>query len=239
MLTQDVLIALCRKETVSDGGFLLFKEKAKIDDSYWEKRNFVKLLIADDDANTINLISKYLTAWGYDVLTVNDGLKAVKVMENENPPEIIILDWMMPGLDGVQVIKKVRAMQLSPPPYIMLFTVKDEKGAIIEGLDAGANDYITKPFDKDEFHARIRVGERFVQLQDALAERIKELQEAIAQIRTLKGIIPICSFCHKIRNDQKSWQKLEKYIGEHSEAEFSHGICPECAKKHYPDFVEK
>jgi len=199
----------------------------------------VRLLIADDDANTINLLRKYLTQWNYDVVTAANGLAALDIINGENPPEIIILDWLMPGLDGIEVIKKVRQIQNSNPPYIILFTVRDEKGAIIEGLDAGANDYVTKPFDKDEFRARIRVGERFIQLQNALEERIRELQDAITQIHTLRGIIPICSFCHKIRNDQKSWERMETYIGEHSEAEFSHGICPECAKKHYPDLFEK
>lgn len=199
----------------------------------------MRLLIADDDANTINLLRKYLTDWHYDVLTAVNGLEALDIIKGENPPDIVILDWLMPGIDGIEVIKRVRRTQNSNPPYIILFTVRDEKGAIIEGLDAGADDYVTKPFDKDEFHARIRVGERFVQLQNMLAERIKELQDAISQIHTLRGIIPICSFCHKIRNDQKSWERLEKYIGDHSEAEFSHGICPECAKKHYPGFVEK
>ncbi|PKN18831.1 MAG: response regulator [Deltaproteobacteria bacterium HGW-Deltaproteobacteria-6] len=199
----------------------------------------MRLLIADDDANTINLLRKYLTQWNYDVVTAGNGLEALEIIKGENSPEIIILDWLMPGMDGIEVIRNVRQMKSSSPPYIILFTVRDEKGAIIEGLDAGADDYVTKPFDKDEFHARIRVGERYVRLQNALAQRIKELQDAIAQIHTLRGIIPICSFCHKIRNDQKSWERLEKYIGDHSEAEFSHGICPECAKKHYPGFLEK
>jgi DNA-binding response OmpR family regulator len=171
-------------------------------------------------------------------VTAQNGLEALDVIRGNNTPQIIILDWLMPGMDGVEVIRQARQMQSSNPPYIILFTVRDEKRAIIEGLDAGANDYVTKPFDKDEFHARIRVGERVIELQNSLADRIRELQEAIAQIHTLRGIISICSFCHKIRNDEKSWERLEKYIGEHSAAEFSHGICPECAKKHYPDYSE-
>jgi DNA-binding response OmpR family regulator len=198
----------------------------------------MRLLVADDDANTINLLHKYLTRWNYDVVTAQNGLEALDVIRGNNTPQIIILDWLMPGMDGVEVIRQARQMQSSNPPYIILFTVRDEKRAIIEGLDAGANDYVTKPFDKDEFHARIRVGERVIELQNSLADRIRELQEAIAQIHTLRGIISICSFCHKIRNDEKSWERLEKYIGEHSAAEFSHGICPECAKKHYPDYSE-
>jgi len=195
----------------------------------------MRLLIVDDDANTINLLRKYLKGWGYDVVTAGNGIEAMDIIKGINSPQIIILDWLMPEMDGIEVIKQVRRLESSNPPYIILFTVRDEKGAIIEGLDAGANDYVTKPFDKDEFHARIRVGERFINLQNALAERIKELQEAMAQINTLQGILPICSFCHKIRNDQESWEMLEKYISEHSEAKFSHGICPECLKKNYPD----
>lgn len=199
----------------------------------------MQLLIADDDANTINLLRKYLIQWNYDVVTAANGLAALEIIQGANPPQLIILDWLMPGLDGIEVIRRTRQLELSSPPYIILFTVRDEKGAIIEGLDAGANDYVTKPFDKDEFHARIRVGERVIQLQNSLAERIFDLQEAMSQIKHLRGIIRICSFCHKIHNDQKSWEQLEKYIGEHSDAEFSHGICPECAKKHYPEFCGK
>ena len=195
----------------------------------------MRLLIADDDPNTINLLCKYLTQWGYDIVTASNGIEALNVIKGKRPPQIVILDWLMPGMDGVEVIRQARRLEFSNPPYIILFTVRDEKGAIIEGLDAGANDYVTKPFDKEEFHARIRVGERFILLQNALSDRIRELQEAIAQIKNLRGIIPICSYCHKIRNDQESWERLEKYIGEHSEAEFSHGICPDCVKKHFPD----
>ena len=199
----------------------------------------MQILLADDDANTINLVSKYLINWRYEVVIARNGLEAIDIIEGSNPPPLIVLDWLMPVMDGIEVIKQVRKKELSTPPYIILFTIRDEKQAIIEGLDAGANDYVTKPFDKDEFHARIRVGERFVELQNTLAQRIFELQEAMVQINTLRGILPICSFCHKIRNDQESWERIEKYITDHSEARFSHGICPECAEKHYPQFLKK
>jgi len=196
----------------------------------------MRLLIADDDPNTINLLRKYLIQWNYDIVTAHNGIEALRIIRGTSPPQIVILDWLMPGMDGIEVIRQARQMESPVPPYIILFTVRDEKGAIIEGLDAGANDYVTKPFDKDEFHARIRVGERFILLQNALSDKIRDLQDAMAQIKNLRGIIPICSYCHQIRNDQKSWERLEKYIGEHSEAEFSHGICPDCMKKHFPDY---
>lgn len=196
----------------------------------------MRLLTADDDPNTLNLLKKYLNQWNYGVVTATNGLDALEILKGKDPPQIVILDWLMPGMDGIEVIRKARELTFDSPPYMILFTVRDEKGAIIEGLDAGANDYVTKPFDKDEFHARIRVGERVIQLQNALSERIRELQDAMAQIKRLRGIIPICSYCHKIRNDQKSWEGLEKYIIEHSEAEFSHGICPDCAKKYFSKY---
>lgn len=198
----------------------------------------MRLLIADDDPNTVNLLRKYLMLWNYEVVAASNGSEALDIINGKDPPQIVVLDWLMPDINGIEVIKKVRLRDAANPPYIILFTVRDEKGAIIEGLEAGANDYITKPFDKDEFRARIRVGERVVQLQNSLSDRIRQLQEAVSQIKSLRGIIPICSYCHKIRNDQKSWQQLEKYISEHSGAEFSHGICPECLKKHYPEESE-
>ena len=198
----------------------------------------MRLLIADDDPNTVNLLRKYLMLWNYEVVAVSNGSEAIEIINGNDPPQLIVLDWLMPDINGIEVIKKVRLRDSANPPYIILFTVRDEKGAIIEGLEMGADDYITKPFDKDEFRARIRVGERVVQLQNSLSDRIRQLQEAVSQIKSLRGIIPICSYCHKIRNDQKSWQQLEKYISEHSGAEFSHGICPECLKKHYPEESE-
>jgi len=201
--------------------------------------NSTRVLIVDDDPNTINLLSKYLYDWYYDIVTANDGQKALDIIKEPGSPQIIILDWLMPRINGIEVIKKVRQMEFASPPYIILFTVLSEKGAIIEGLEAGANDYVTKPVDKEELRARIRVGERFIGLQNSLAERINDLEKALVHINVLQGIIPICSFCHRIRNDRQSWELLEKYISEHSEAKFSHGICPDCLKKNYPNFPSK
>lgn len=206
---------------------------------YRRKEANMRLLLADDDANTINLLCKYLKEWGFDVLTAANGAQAVDIIESSNTPPLIILDWLMPEMDGIEVIQRTRQMTFANPPYMILCTVRDEKQAIIEGLNAGANDYVTKPFDRDELRARIRVGERFVELQNTLAEKIADLEDALSQIHALRGIIPICMFCHKIRTDQQGWERLEKYISEHSEAEFSHGICPECVAKHYPNDAPK
>jgi hypothetical protein len=98
----------------------------------------------------------------------------------------------------------------------------------------GADDYIAKPYDIPELRARVDVGRRMVEVQGQLVDRVRELRAALDHVKTLQGILPICMHCHKIRNDSNSWDRIEKYIEEHSKAEFSHGLCPECLEKHYP-----
>ena len=105
------------------------------------------------------------------------------------------------------------------------------KKTSLKGLTAGADDYMTKPFDRAELKARINAGERILRLQAELAARVKELELALANVRLLQGLLPICCYCKKIRNDQNYWQQVDTYIADHSEAQFTHGICPECRDK--------
>jgi len=128
------------------------------------------------------------------------------------------------------VCRRIRSMETPFSPYLILLTAKGEKADIVRGLAAGANDYVTKPFDKDELRARVDVGVRMIQLQIRLADRIRELQEALAHVNQLKGIIPICAQCKKIRDDQNYWQRVEKYIAKNIDARFTHGLCPDCAE---------
>lgn len=115
-----------------------------------------------------------------------------------------------------------------------MVTSKNRRADILAGLEAGADDYIVKPYDPAELQARLQVGQRVIALQSALAGRVKELQEALSHIKALQSILPICSFCHKIRDDQDAWHRLETYLAQHSEVQLSHGICPECRQEHYP-----
>src|SRR5262249_50121163 len=149
-----------------------------------------------------------------------------------NGPRLVVLDWMMPEMDGPEVCRLARERLREAPPYMILLTARESSRDTVTGLQSGADDYVCKPFDPDELRARVQVGCRVLDLQRSLAERVRELEAALAQVRQLRGLLPICCYCKKIRDDQNYWQQVEKYIGDHSEVRFSHGICPECWTRH-------
>jgi len=132
------------------------------------------------------------------------------------------------GIDGVDLCKGARLLPSFPPLYILMVTSASETSDVTAGLDAGADDYVIKPFKAAELKARAQVGMRMVALQESMARRLAELEQALANVKALRGLLPMCSYCKKIRVDDKYWQQLEGYLSDHSEAEFSHGICPEC-----------
>ncbi|MCX7804183.1 MAG: response regulator transcription factor [Planctomycetota bacterium] len=195
----------------------------------------MKILIAEDDAVSRHMLEEIVTACGYEVRLAADGMEAWRILMSEDSFKMLLLDWMMPGIDGTEICRRIRSDRKRNQPYIILVTARVGKSDLVTGLDSGANDYLTKPYDVRELRARINVGRRMLELQDALAERVRQLEEALAHVKTLQGILPICMHCHKIRNDADAWERIEKYISEHSDARFSHGICPECMKKYYPD----
>jgi PleD family two-component response regulator len=197
----------------------------------------MKILIAEDERTSRRILETVLCKAGYNVQAVEDGIQALAAIQKE-APDMLITDWMMPDLDGLELCRRVRALNLSSYVYIILWTALTQKENIIQGLDAGADDYITKPFDRTELLARVRAGERIVKLEKSLRQKNRELSEALAQVKQLKGLLPICMFCKKIRNDENYWQQIEDYIANHSEADFSHGICPECWEKNYPEYVK-
>jgi sigma-B regulation protein RsbU (phosphoserine phosphatase) len=188
----------------------------------------MRLLVADDEDVTRLRLEALLTRAGHEVVSAGDGNQAWQILQRPDAPRLALLDWMMPGLDGIELCRKVRALPAADPIYLILLTSKGEKEHIVEGLQSGANDYITKPFDRAELQARVQVGCQVVALQLDLARRVRELEESLAEIKQLRGLLPICSYCKKIRNDHNYWEQVETYLGARSAVQFSHGICPEC-----------
>jgi DNA-binding response OmpR family regulator len=199
----------------------------------------MKILLAEDDILCNTLLIRLLSNWGYQIEHVANGTHALDLLKTDSAPELAILDWMMPELNGLDVCRGVRLLKKNIPTYIILLTARNEQQDILTGFEAGIDDYITKPFDKDELRARIKVGERVIQLQTVLHKQIQSLKDALTHIKTLQGILPVCSSCHRIRNDQESWERIEKYITEHSDAQLSHTVCPECMSTLYPEYYQK
>jgi sigma-B regulation protein RsbU (phosphoserine phosphatase) len=186
------------------------------------------ILIAEDDPISRRTLEVTLQRWGHRVFVTNDGQSAFDALSREDAPQLAIIDWMMPYLDGLTICSRLRENPAKRTTYVILLTTRGEKKDIVAGLGSGADDYITKPFDRDELQARVNVGIRMVELQQRLAERVAELEEALKCVKQLQGLLPICCYCKCIRNDENYWQRVEEYIVERSGARFSHGICPKC-----------
>jgi DNA-binding response OmpR family regulator len=188
----------------------------------------MRILIAEDDRISRRFLEHSLASWGYDVVSTSDGDAAWAALSAADAPGLAVLDWVMPGLQGTEICQRVRQRPQDIPTYVILLTARSAKEDIVNGLRAGADDYLTKPFDAEELRARVQVGVRLLELQQRLATQVDELAQALAHVKKLRGLLPMCAWCKKIRNDSNYWQQLEVYISEHSEAQFSHGICPAC-----------
>ena len=199
----------------------------------------IKVLITDDDPQILQLQATVLKRAGYEVLEASTGEECLEAVRAHHP-DIVLLDVMLPGLTGIEVCRQIKADKTSQDIFVILVSgvqVSSEYQA--DGLDVGADGYIIKPISNKELIARVHSMVRIKRAEDALREKekeqqklISELQEALAEIKTLKGFIPICASCKKIRDDEGYWNQLEAYISKHTDAVFSHGICPECAEKY-------
>lgn len=210
------------------------------------------VLIVDDISRNIQVLANILERSGYAVSFALSGQQAVEIVQN-NGFDLILLDVMMPVLNGYETclrIKEIRGRENIP---IIFLTARGEQEDINKGFEVGAVDYLTKPFNTPELLARVDTHVQMKKIRDLLEERnceltVKnvelkelnsELQAMLEKVEVLEGILPICSFCKKIRDDQGYWSQVETYISEHSKALFSHSLCPECARNHYPDIFEE
>ncbi len=191
----------------------------------------MEILIAEDDLVSRTVLTRMLQKWGHEVAVTLDGQEAWEALQRDDAPKLAILDWMMPEMDGLEVCRRVRSLARPEPPYLILLTAKDQIGDIVEGLDSGANDYLIKPYDWRELKSRVGVGQRIIDLQHELAERVRELQYAMARIHELQELIPICSYCKKVRDDRNYWHQVESYVSARTGVQFSHSVCPSCYPK--------
>jgi CheY-like chemotaxis protein len=194
----------------------------------------MRILVAEDDPVSQQLLQAFLGRWGYEPVVVSSGPEAWEILQAPDAPEMAILDWMMPEMEGPEVARRKRQVEsgVDTPTYFILLTALDSPQDVVAGFESGVDDYVTKPFHKDELRARVRVGVRMLELRRKLAERVRELEEALATVKTLRGLLPLCSYCKKIRDDKNYWTDLEAYFEHVSEAQFSHGVCPSCYDVH-------
>jgi two-component system, OmpR family, response regulator VanR len=245
-----------------------------------KRKEHPSILIVEDSATQALRLRILLEESGYDVVVANNGAAAVTCMD-EWVPDLVISDIVMPELDGYELCKKIKADDALKDVPVLLLTQLSEPEDIVKGLESGADNFVTKPYDPNLLLSRIQyilvnntirthprtdmgievffAGKRHyinsdrIQILDLLfstyeislrqkreLERVnKELKEALDTIDTLHGILPICSHCKKIRNDGGAWTRIEEYIGKHADVQFSHGICPDCLRKHYPEMAGK
>ena len=196
----------------------------------------MKILVADDSKVYRKAITVSLEKWGHEVVQASDGDEALKILRDPEAPSLAILDWMMPGMNGTDICRAIRRDTKGSFKYILLLTSRDAKEDIASGLESGADDYVVKPFDGQEFKMRVKAGERIVRLEKTNVRRITELEEALEKVEQLQGIIPICAWCNNIRDDKDFWLNVEDYIEARSKTQFTHAICPDCARKQLDEY---
>jgi DNA-binding response OmpR family regulator len=192
----------------------------------------LRVLVADDELVSRTVVTAMLRTAGYEVVPVSDGAEALAALGASDAPSMAVLDWMMPQVDGVELCRQVRRIATDTPPYVILLTSRDSSDDVVTGLHAGADDYVRKPPNAEELLARVNVGARVVRLQQALADRVRRLEEALSNVKQLQGLLPICSYCKRIRDDRNYWQQVESYISQHAAVKFSHSYCPDCFDHH-------
>ena len=198
------------------------------------------ILVVEDSLPSLQAVKNVLTEGGYTVRGATDGRTAMMIA-GAKPPGLILLDVSLPDMDGFEVCQRLKSENGTHDIPVIFITAKDDVVDKMKGFEVGGVDYITKPFHAEDVLARVETHLTIRNLQKRLEaknrklqEKNHQLEEALLNIKTLKGLLPICAHCKNIRDDGGYWQQVEVYIRDHSEAIFSHGICPGCLKKFYP-----
>lgn len=218
-----------------------------------------RILVVDDEPMNRNLVVTLLRKSGYAYDVASGGREAIEKATTSSF-DLILLDVLMPGIDGYETCRllKEAGPAVGNVPVIMVTTLNDRE-SLLKALESGVTDFLTKPIDAAELMLRVRNAVTLKRYQDSLSSHIEMLQseirrreraeaekeasiidltDALSRIRTLSGLLPICASCKKIRDDRGYWNQIESYISSRSEAEFSHSICPGCAKRLYPEHYD-
>ncbi len=218
-----------------------------------ETGSLMKILLVDDEKSMRLLLDGFLRQCGYtDILSAPSAHKAYETLSEiaDSPDadevDLILMDINMPGINGIEACRHIKADLGHPDIQVIMVTGVDDVNTLAEAFNVGAMDYIKKPIVTEDLRARVQSALAMKQLIDfqkntiaELTEKKDELSRALQDVKVLQGMLPICSTCKKIRNDSGSWDVMEAYISAHSDATFSHGICPVCVNKEFPDVYEK
>jgi len=203
------------------------------------KHKLFSILIVDDECNNIQLLGNILRKQGYEPEFATNGVEALE-WANRRHFDLVLLDVVMPDIDGYEVCKRLKNNPATANTPVIFLTVKDDSESIVKGFETGSVDYVTKPFNTIELLARVKThlamrqfGKEMESKNSELELKNRELTQALEEIKTLQGIIPICASCKKIRDDRGAWEQIEHYIQNRSDAQFSHSVCPECMEELY------
>lgn len=180
------------------------------------------VLVVEDDPVARRVLEAVLVADGHQVAVAENGHVGLGLWQLSSQ-RVIVSDWLMPELDGLELCRRVRAAPGRPYTYFLLQTSRSGRESFLAAMDAGVDDFVTKPVPPDELKARLRAAERMLGLREELL--------------ALEGLLSVCSYCKRIRSADSNWGTLERYIEQHSKAEFSHGVCPDCYEKHLKPHV--
>lgn len=183
----------------------------------------MRVLVVEDDPVSRRIVTATLEGLGHEAVVAEDGQHAWEWLACESV-DVVITDWMMPRVDGLELTRRMRRRARERYTWILLLTARRGKASFLDAMEAGADDFMSKPVDKQELYARLRVAERILGLQ--------------REVKQLEGLLPICSYCKKIRDEGDHWSQVEDYVSRRTEAQFSHGICPDCYEHHLKPQLE-
>jgi len=192
----------------------------------------LRILVVDDDAVTRFTLESVIRGAGWWPVAVDDPELALAILTGPDAPPIALIDWQMPSMSGVELCRRIRAADITARPYVIFVTANSSSADVVTGLDAGADDYMTKPIAADELQARVRAGLRTIALQHDLRSRLEQAQAESARTRPLRELLPICCYCRRIRDERQQWSTLEEYLGQRVGVRFTHGFCPTCYEHH-------